>query len=554
MMPTVQSKPGIVRALPSLTDAAFLMPIVFLFLKMDGARTMLGDGDTGWHVRTGEWILDHARVPSADMFSFSKPGAPWFAWEWLWDAMFGWLYRQGGMAAVVIASIVVLCFTFALLFRLVRGRCNNAVIAFGVTVLALAASSIHWLARPHLFTLLFAVIFLGILERVAAGERRLLWLLPLLTVVWTNLHGGFFVALLLMVPYAAGEFTGIMAAPGKRQYGQAWKKAQPYVLAALGCLLASLLNPYTYHLHQHVFEFLTDPFPMLHIDEYKPLSFQAPAARFFEPMIVLGLAAALWHLLRRRFTAVFLLAGWAHLGLIAARNVPLFAIVAAPWIAQAIEEGLAALESADVAAWLRRAARAAREFGGEFSAMDRIGRWHLASAAGLALTAAMFYAPAPRPGFQADYDPSRYPAGALRVLESAESHHIFTHDEWGDYLIYKLFPKQKVFVDGRMDFYGSQFMEAYLDVLGAKYDWQRTLERYRIDTIVLPPDAPLTSTLKESHRWRVVYDDHISVVFRAMPAAEHTASTPDHGEETLRGRPATAQRQGPTASNNETRS
>ena len=80
------------RWLPSMTDAAFLMPLVFLFCGMHGAKTLLGDGDTGWHLRTGEWILAHGRVPDHDIFSFTRSGQPWFAWEWLWDVLFGWLH------------------------------------------------------------------------------------------------------------------------------------------------------------------------------------------------------------------------------------------------------------------------------------------------------------------------------------------------------------------------------------------------------------------------------------------------------------------------------
>ena len=66
---------------------------------------MLGDGDTGWHIRTGEWILAHGQVPRQDMFSFTKPGEPWFAWEWLWDVAAAWAFialgtgRRGAGAA-----------------------------------------------------------------------------------------------------------------------------------------------------------------------------------------------------------------------------------------------------------------------------------------------------------------------------------------------------------------------------------------------------------------------------------------------------------------------
>src|SRR5580698_211867 len=155
-----------VRLLPSLTDFAFLMPVLFLFARLDGAKTMLGDGDTGWHVRIGEWMLAHHAVPHTDLFSYTMPNAPFYAWEWLWDLCFGWLHLHYGMTAVVVASILVLCFTSALLFRLVCRHCDNRLIAIGVTFLAVSGSAIHWLARPHLFSMLFTVILLSMLSRV----------------------------------------------------------------------------------------------------------------------------------------------------------------------------------------------------------------------------------------------------------------------------------------------------------------------------------------------------------------------------------------------------
>ena len=162
--------PLMARFLPSLTDIAFLMPLSFLFLKLSGARTLLGDGDTGWHLRTGEWILAHHQIPHTDLFSFSRPGAPWFAWEWLWDAMFALLFRSGGLAAVVLASTVVICLASAATFRLVRRKCDNGLVAIAVTLLATGGCAIHWLARPHLFTILFFVLTLHITQRAEEGR------------------------------------------------------------------------------------------------------------------------------------------------------------------------------------------------------------------------------------------------------------------------------------------------------------------------------------------------------------------------------------------------
>src|SRR3984893_2799396 len=105
-----------VKLLPSLTDFAFLMPIAFLFGRMDGVKTLLSDCDTGWHIRTGEWILANHRDPTTDMFSFSKPGAPWFAWEWLSDVAMAQLNALGGLQALVLVTILMISVTFTALY------------------------------------------------------------------------------------------------------------------------------------------------------------------------------------------------------------------------------------------------------------------------------------------------------------------------------------------------------------------------------------------------------------------------------------------------------
>jgi hypothetical protein len=140
---------------------------------------------------------------------------------------------------------------------------------------------------------------------------------------------------------------------------------------------------------------------------------------------------------------------------------------------------------------------------------------------------------------RAEYDPKRYPAKALQVLRGPElAHSIFADDEWGDYLIYRLYPTTKVFVDGRSDFYGAKFNEKYLDVMNGKYNWKDTLKRYGIQAVVLPVAASLASTLKETPDWRPVYDDGVAIVFRradarqlraARPESEQVSAVPDGG-------------------------
>ena len=508
-----------VKLLPSLTDFAFLMPLAFLFGRMNGLKTLLGDCDTGWHIRTGEWILANGRAPLHDIFSFSKPGDPWFAWEWLSDVLFAGLNAWGGLRIVALFSISLIVATFTGLYLLVRAK-SNPVIAILVTMVAGAAASVHWLARPHLFTLLFLVIFSALLERFREGHDRIaglpvLAVFPAVTVLWTNLHGGFFVGTMLIALYAGGEYLEvlILGRTGQRE------SARRLLKSAGACLVVSLINPYGYHLHAHMAEYLRDPWNSQHIAEFLSPNFHHPTAIFFEMMLVLGGCAAFSNLRRGRFTEPLIIFVWAHGALLATRNIPIFMILTAPIAGAAVHQWLTRLEQGAVADWVRAATARFNRAARETAETDAMPRLHLISLAASALVVLTIFAPNPPKKFRAEFDPDVYPAKALDSLKADTSARIFTNDEWGDYLIYRRYPKGRVFVDGRSDFYGDDFEEKYVDVLNVKYGWEQTLSRFGVDTILMPPSAPLTGALKESSKWRVVYDDGVALIFRAaLPA------------------------------------
>jgi hypothetical protein len=511
------------KCLPSLTDFAFLMPIALLFGRMDGAQTLLSDGDTVWHIRTGEWIVANHAVPTHDMFSFSKPGGVWFAWEWLSDLIFAGLNGMGGLRTVVLFSMLLLAVTFVVLFRLVL-RHANPVVGIVITVMAAAASSVHWLARPHLFTLLFLVLFYFVLERARDGQPRTAGipyfvLLPLLTILWTNLHGGFLAGIVMAGTYGGGELlrAAFSAHPEARRPGAL--RARGYFGAALACLAASLVNPYGYHLQVHLFQYLRDPYTSQHITEFFSLSFHHPMAIFFEVLLLAGAVSAFWYASQGRFTESLLLLSWGHAGLLAARHIPLFAIVAAPLVAGAVQAWLTRLPDLEVVGWLRTAGVRFNRIIAKTAGTDALPRWHVVSAAAVAIVAALLYAPHPPKPFRSEYDPKTFPVAAAEVLRRDPSARIFTHDEWGDYLIWRLYPKGKVFIDGRSDYYGDDFENKCGDILNVKYDWEKSLSRFGVDTILLPPSAPLSGALKESSRWRVVYDDGVALVFRPVAPA-----------------------------------
>src|SRR5215475_2552993 len=101
---------------PTLVDVFFCVLLVVAFTRPAGLQGLLADGDTGWHIRTGELVLDTGRVPVVDPFSFTRAGQPWFAWEWGSDIIFALLWRWKGAAAVAAFCGATLSLAAALVF------------------------------------------------------------------------------------------------------------------------------------------------------------------------------------------------------------------------------------------------------------------------------------------------------------------------------------------------------------------------------------------------------------------------------------------------------
>jgi hypothetical protein len=490
-----------VRLLPSLTDFAFLLPLFILFGILHGATTLLADGDTGWHIRTGEWIIQNHAIPTVDLFSFTKPHQSWFAWEWGWDVIAALIHSAAGLAGIAMVNALLLGLISVLLFRLIRRYTGNDLLSFLFTGISVCGTSIHWLARPHLISWLFLLIFAHVILSAGAGKLRPLWWLPALTLVWTNLHGGFFVGILLLLTSAAGEAVGGIGGV---------RRSRPYLLCACACLAVTLLNPYTWHLHQHVYRYLLDPTLLDNIQEFQSPSFHHGGAIFFEVMLLAGAGAVVWCLERRQWTGALSILIWAHFALVSSRNIPLFLLISTPWTAGMTNDLVSRWRQVS---WLRSVGATISEICAEFSPLERIERWHAVSLAALLFLGASFAAG--RPGFQAQFDPHTFPVAAIPVIKRAKPSHIFTYDQWGDYLIYRLYPSQPVFLDGRSDFYGPRLVNDYQHIISARYDWELDLKRFAVDMVIIRPNAPLATILKLSPNWKMLLDNGSLIIFRA---------------------------------------
>ncbi|MDX2149305.1 MAG: hypothetical protein SFV54_01115 [Bryobacteraceae bacterium] len=491
---------------PSFSDLFFVSVLVWLFVAGSGGWTsLLLDGDAGWHIRVGEYVLDNGKVPSADLFSFTRPGEVWYAWEWLSDVVYGGVHRVAGLKGVVLVAGVVIALFAVVLFRHVLWAGANLFAAMPVVLLAVGASTLHHLARPHVFTLLFFAASLWLIDRDRRRADRWVWVLIPVSVVWTNLHGGFFALVatlgLLTVGTAAEEWVG----------SRTWTRPLRYALLSAGCLAASVVNPFGIQLHLHIASYLRSDWIRNMVQEFQSPNFRSENLLQAQALLFMGLMAAALLLSRRRFVEVLWILFWAHSALGSARHVPLFAIVAAPVIAFELTR-----------LWNWTFATAAPRSLGRILAdlaadntpgAGRVTVWALAPALLLVLPLDSRW---PK-----DFPEAAFPVDIVnRYQERLIAGRVFTSDQWADYLIYRSYPRQRVFIDGRSDFFGPELGNEYLQASHAQWRWREILDKYRIDTVLGPPDWPLITLLKGHRDWQLITDSGKAVLLSRRRAAD----------------------------------
>ncbi len=449
---------SVIRWMPSLTSLAFFLPLLLLYWQLGGPSALLSDPNTGVHVRTGEWILIHHAVPREDLFSFSIPGQPWRDWEWLSDAMYALLHRWNGLASIVTISLAVLCLMSVVIYRTACFHARPAV-AFAVTCLVVAVTTVHWLARPHLFSWLLLAAFCWVVERSrATGRRAYLLVLPVLMVLWVNLHPGFVAGLALLTVWFVAAVVN-WSKRFVRQNGTGEEQARGWTcwfgLIGLACLAATLANPYGL-------------------------------------LLPVCAAAGLWNAWRRRFAWCVLLLGGVHLALAAVRNVPICAVLCAAPVASLIEE-LVGQYSSTI------------PFDGTGRRMFslRAGRAICCGVASLLAFGAFWSKP------QRLMPESSLPVAAVTHLPPGR---LFTSDAWADYVIYTN-SGRRVFFDCRSDVYGGEFVQTYLRVMKAEPGWQEVLMKYRIAVALVPRTSAISAALASSIEWKLSYADETAAVF-----------------------------------------
>jgi hypothetical protein len=504
--------PGWTRiALPSVGDL-ILVAILCLLVFTSLSVRLLGDAGIGWHIRAGQLILATHHVPHVDPFSSTMAAHPWFAWEWLYDVIVGQLEIGLGLNGVVWFNAAVIALVFGWTIHLLIRQGVDVPIAFALVLLALLASMIHFLARPHVVSWLFTVAWFAILDKAERSSvcngrraRSQIWLLPLLMLVWVNLHAGFLLGFVLLGIFWLGAMWEWWRTSNQRIEDTlariaALRRARDLAWVGFLSALASLVNPYGWRLYPHIVSYLSNHFLMNHIEEFRSPNFHSLPQRCFVVLLLVAIAVVARQGRKLRVSGMLVILFAAYAGMYASRNLPvsslLLVLVVGPLIGPRTSTKGFLHRVQDVHSHLRGHAWPVAALVLTFAIAANGGR--------VGSTALM----------RAHFDPQRMPVKAADYLRShPPGGPVLSPDSWGGYLIYRLYPEQRVVVDDRHDLYGAAFFKSYLKMVEIRPGWEDFLDDHQVCCVLFPRQSALTNVLLQTSNWRPIYQDELAILF-----------------------------------------
>jgi hypothetical protein len=453
------------------------------------------DPDLWWHLRVGEWVVQHRAVPGTDPFSAYGQGKAWVAYSWLYEVLLYGLYSAFGLAGVVVYRTALSLAIVAAVHRLVLRNRPSSLLAAALTGVCVLPVAMLFSERPWLFTILFGTFTVRAILDLREGRRAPLpWLLPVVFAVWANVHIQFVYGLLLLALACVAPVIDRRLHGGDEgtaaEFGSAgWRNT---VMLTLACLLATLLNPYGVRLYHVIIEYATQPGPFQFVNELKAPEFREPC-----DWVMLGLTAAAAFALGRRPRLrsfdVLLMAGSAVLSFRSRRDLWVVVVAAAG----ILSAGPFARGSISwVNGWTSR----------RVAALVAV---LVCLAAGLAVVR--------------DLSPAGLERTVAKVFPGAAARYVAEHNctgplyndfDWGGYLIHAL-PSLPVAIDGRTNLHGDERILRFGAVWAGARTWHDDPDLSAAGVVVANVQTPLASLLERDSRFALAYEDPVARVFMA---------------------------------------
>ena len=440
--------------------------------------------DYWWYLRIARDALASGVLPQVDTLSYSRTGTPVVIFSWGASVLFWLIYKLGGLTLTVLVRGLLVALAYSLVWltawRMGAGRIGAAL----VLLLAILASSNNWSMRPQLFAYPLFALALYLLYRWQNADRHAIWWLPLISIMWVNLHGSFVMLVLL---------TGAALA-----FGRGDKRL--LALAGAGVLIATFLNPRGFGAWTYVFNSLTVASSQQFSVEWRPpVNSGWQMNVFFMWLLTFPLLAVFSP---RRLEALewawFL--GFGFLALRGERYVIWFVLI------------LAVLTSRMLADWEKKVLGDPKPG---------------SPALNLSLSLAFILLPLTLlPGVRAAWwlnAPAAIENTPVAATKWLAAHPDLSGPLWSEigfssFLEYAL-PERPIWIDTRFEVFPVEQWHSYQDITNATWEWQRLLTDTSANLLMVSvtQQPALLQAMLNQDLWCEIYRDEVAVIYQSSP-------------------------------------
>ncbi len=487
-----------------LQSSRRLLVIVLMAVIFTLAAQPITDPDFWWHLKTGQYIVETRSIPHTDIFSSLRFGSEWVTHEWLSEVLIYSVFRTLSYGGLIVVFSILITVAFWIVYQQCRNRGAHPYVAGFALLLGAASTMPTWGVRPQMLSLLFASIFISFLDRYSRREKMpsIWWLVPLM-ILWVNLHAGFALGLALVLLMIAGLLLDWLLLR-KNSFADVWRRARSLCWLFIFCVAAVCLNPNGARMYSYPFETLSSHSMMQYIEEWKSPDFHQPIFQALVLLLLATFSALALSNRRARPGQLLLLVATAWATLRSGRNVAFFALVAMPLLA---EHSMAFIANHRWGRWLC-ASEETRS--GEKTGLKFVLNFFLL----IIVLVIVVWGVSRAVANQRVSEAQKFPAVAVDfILAQRPPQPIYNEYAWGCYLIWRLYPDYRVYIDGRADVYGGDLMKEFLAVNDGNRTWREPLDNHNIRTVLVKPDVALASLLRQDSGWQKVFEDKQAIIF-----------------------------------------
>jgi hypothetical protein len=483
-------------------DIPKLVFLILFFILL--VFQLQADPDYYWHLVTGQYIFEQHALPHSDIFSYTRFGEPWTLHEWLFQvalyAIYNWLGPFGASLITAFLAILALYIVYLIARRLAHGPSVAIVISVAIFLVMTPYLS----PRPQLVTYALFATFLSILLGYKYFQSiKPLYFLPLLMVIWVNAHGGYIIGIVLLTVFTLCEWLYYWLFEQRDSNDK--ESPTRLTLVTIVTMLASAANPDFVNHWLYPFYVMDMEATKTLISEWQSPNFLLPIFQGYLLLVIGFFILQIYSKKTHDITEIIIPTFFIMTGFVSVRHIPLALLTLVPFTTRTISIGLNnTLIAHRIRTKLAPLYSRVLGQGKQLGDMEYVFNWIILLLSALALFA--YY-----PIFhEKDHEKlnASIPLDSIDfIIDAGITGNMFNTYRFGGYILYRLYPEQRVFIDGRADMYGDEFINEYHKIYTGQPDWEELFAKYKIDYVVCEHDAAIRQLLLTRGDFSLVHDN-----------------------------------------------